>query len=115
VYNQSSLKGVQPVKGEHVQPYSLGTGVTIPCLCIEAGLHRGGPEFAEDLKLEKTSDREGNNMSSEAALSDTSDPDQANDIEELLEPGYPLYFNYALPRRTHALQVRLIGNTTHSK
>ncbi len=64
------------------------------------------PDQQEELKLEETSDKEDRNMSSEAPLSDTSDPDQANDIDELLIPGYPVYFNYALPKATHALQVR---------
>ena len=60
----------------------------------------------EELQLEVTSDREGRNMSSEAALSDTSDPDQANDIDELLKPGYPVYFNYAFAKKSHGLTVR---------
>lgn len=72
----------------------------------EAELLGGNPELEEELQLEETSDREGKNISSEAELSDTSDPDQANDVEELLVPGFPVYFNYAMPKATHTLQVR---------
>ena len=60
----------------------------------------------EELQLEETSDREDRNMSSEASLADTSDPDQANDIDELLSPGHPVYFNYAIRKKTHTLRVR---------
>ena len=74
-------------------------------LFLEEHLLGGNPEVEEELQLLKTSDREDKNISSEAALSDTSDPDQANDIEELLEPGYPVYFNYPMPNATHTLQV----------
>lgn len=72
---------------------------------LEEQLLGGNPEAEEELQLLKTSDREGRNISSEAALSDTSDPDQVNDIEELLQPGYPVYFNYPMPNVTHTLQV----------
>ena len=62
------------------------------------------PEY-EELKLEETSDREGRNMSSDGSLSDTSDPEQANDIDELLVPGFPVYFNYAIPNKSQPLKV----------
>ena len=32
---------------------------------------------------------------SEVSSSDTTDADEAGDIEELLNPGYPVYFNHA--------------------
>lgn len=70
----------------------------------EADLFGFNPEL-EELKLEETSDREDRNISSEASLSDTSDPDQANDIDELLQPGYPIYFNFAIPKKTHPVKV----------
>lgn len=62
-------------------------------------------EVKEELQLDATSDREDRNFSSEAGLSDTSDPDQANDIDELLEHSHPVYFNYAIPKTSHSLKV----------
>jgi len=44
-----------------------------------------------------SSDEEGKGyQSSEIQSSDTSDPDEAGDIDELLNPGHPVYFNYPL-------------------
>ena len=56
-----------------------------------------------DLALEETSDKEGRNISSET---DTSDPEQAEDVEELVKVGHPVYFNYAVPNVSHSLKVR---------
>lgn len=56
----------------------------------------------EVIELEIDSDR---NVSSAASLSDTSDPDQANDMDELLDPGFPVYFNFAIPKYSHFLKV----------
>lgn len=74
----------------------------IVCSNSEADLN---PDLKEELQLDATSDREGRNFSSEASLSDTSDPDQANDIDELLDHSYPVYFNYAIPKASHSLKV----------
>lgn len=70
----------------------------------EASLAGFNPEF-EELALEETSDREERNLSSENALSDTSDPEQAKDIDELLSVGHPVFFNYAIPKPSHHLIV----------
>ena len=56
------------------------------------------PEL-EEMHLEQESDQE-------EAFSDTSDPDQADDIDELLTPGYPVYFNCAIANKNHPLKVR---------
>lgn len=61
----------------------------------------------EEMQLDATSDREDRNMSSEAGLSDTSDPDHANDIEELIGHSFPVYFNFAIPKSSHTLTVFL--------
>ena len=64
------------------------------------------PEVKEEMQLDANSDREDRNMSSEASLSDTSDPDQACDIDELLHQSFPVYFNYAIPKSSHSLHVK---------
>ena len=86
--------------------YSTDTTSSLTCMCsAEEGLGLD-PELAEEeLQMEIASDREDRNMSSEASLSDTSDPDQANDVEELLDPGYPVYFNCGIPKPSHPLNV----------
>ena len=56
------------------------------------------PEL-EELKSEQNSDQA-------EAFSDTSDPDQANDIDELLDPGFPVYFNCAIANKKHLLKVQ---------
>lgn len=63
------------------------------------------PEM-EELQLEVTTDKEDHGLSSAASLSDTTDPEEAGEIDELLNPGYPVYFNCAMPKKTHTLQVR---------
>ena len=48
---------------------------------------------------DSSSDEEAVNKvyaSSEIQSSDTSDPDEAGDMEELLSPGHPVYFNYPI-------------------
>ncbi len=67
------------------------------------------PEL-EELALKETSDHEGRNASSENSLTDTSDPDQAMDADELVDVGSPVYFNFAVPNNIHPLQVRQICN-----
>lgn len=62
------------------------------------------PEF-EELALEETSDKEGRNLSSDNNLSDTTDPEQAKDIDELVSVGHPVYFNYAIKQPNHPLKV----------
>lgn len=62
------------------------------------------PEL-EELALEETSDKEGRNLSSENSLSDTTDPEQAKDIDELVSVGHPVFFNYAVPKPSHPLKV----------
>jgi len=54
----------------------------------------------------ETEPKAGGAGSSENSLSDTSDPDQANDADELINVGSPVYFNFALPKSGHTLQVR---------
>ena len=45
--------------------------------------------------------------SSEVQSSDTSDPDEAGDMEELLSPGHPVYFNYPIAKNLPpSLQAR---------
>ena len=81
-------------------------------MCIYFELHyteaamMGSNLEQEELKLEELSDREWRNQSSEGPLADTSDPDQANDIDELLYPGFPVYFNFAMAKKAHTLSVR---------
>ena len=60
--------------------------------------------FDPELEEMQHSDQEA------ASFSDTSDPDQANDIDELLTPGIPVYFNYAIANKMHPLKVRLNRN-----
>ena len=51
------------------------------------------PNIEELNKLEEADD-EGK-PSQEESSSDTTDADEAGDLEELLDPGDPVYFNYA--------------------
>ncbi len=64
------------------------------------------PEL-EEFKLEEESEREERNVSADGSLSDTSDPEQANEIDELLSPGFPVYFNFAIQNTSHSLKVSI--------
>ena len=57
------------------------------------------PNIEELSKLE--ADDEGR-PSQEESSSDTTDADEAGDLEELLDPGDPVYFNYATAENTPA-------------
>ena len=70
----------------------------------EASLAGFNPEL-EELALEELSDKEERNQSSDNPLSDTTDPEQARDVDELVNVGHPVFFNYAIPKPNHSLKV----------
>ena len=61
---------------------------------------KGFDNIEELSKLEEVDD-EGR-PSQEESSSDTTDADEAGDLEELLDPGDPVYFNYATAENTPA-------------
>lgn len=73
-------------------------------LITEADMTGFNPDL-EDLQLDKESENDDRNASSDGSILDTSDPDHSNDIDELLNPGFPVYMNFAIPQNSHALQV----------
>ena len=61
--------------------------------CYNAEIKGFDPNIEEVSKLEEADD-EGKPSQGESS-SDTTDADEAGDLEELLDPGDPVYFNYA--------------------
>ena len=62
--------------------------------CYNVEIKGFDSNIEELCKLEAEADDEGK-PSQEESLSDTTDADEAGDLEELLDPGDPVYFNYA--------------------
>ena len=58
-----------------------------------------------ELSSEEASDQEGRNFSSETSISDTTDDEQAKDIDELLSVGHPVFLNCAIRNPKHHLKV----------
>ena len=68
--------------------------VIILYYCYNVEIKGFDPNIEELSKLEAEADDEGK-PSQEESSSDTTDADEAGDLEELLDPGDPVYFNYA--------------------